>query len=79
MAPGQILLQYAFDPVSILRVMYLDGHEAPAVPPVRKLVMRLPKLTEPQVLAGLDSSDDAICLRAIQATAISTLVGLPDY
>lgn len=60
---GQILLRYTFDPVSILRVMHLDGPEAPAVPPVRKLVTRLPQLTEPQVLAGLDSSDDVICLR----------------
>lgn len=48
---GQILLRYTFDPVSIPRVLYLDGPEAPAVPPVRKLVTRLPELTEPQVLA----------------------------
>jgi hypothetical protein len=73
-----ILLRYTFDPVSMLRVLHLDGPEAPETPPVRKLVTRLPQLTVPQVLAGLDSSDDVVCLRAIQAAAVLRLVSARD-
>jgi hypothetical protein len=73
-----ILLRYTFDPVSMLRVLYLDGPEAAEAPQVRKLVTRLPKLTAPQVLAGLDSPDDVVRLRAIQAAAVLRLVEARD-
>ena len=78
MEPRDILLRYTFDPVSMLRVLHLDGPEAPETPPVRKLVTRVPQLTVPQVLPGLDSSDEVVCLRAIQAAAVLRLVAARD-
>lgn len=65
----QILLRYTFDPVTFLRVIYLDGAEAAESPVAQRLMARLPLVTDEQVLADLDSDDDETGLRAIQAAS----------
>ena len=69
----QILLRYTFDPVTFLRVLYLDGPEAAAAPAVRRVLARLPLVDDGQVLADLASDDDEAVLRAIQAAGVLRL------
>ncbi|WP_454698351.1 hypothetical protein [Arthrobacter humicola] len=73
-----VLLRYTFDPVTLLRVLYLDGGEAVGVPAVQKLVARLPQLSEGQVLADMGSTDEVTCLRAIQAVSVLRLAAARD-
>lgn len=69
----QILLRYTFDPVTFLRVIRFDGPEAAEAPVVKRLMARLPIVSDEQVLADLDSADDETALHAIQAVAVLRL------
>lgn len=69
----QLLVRYAFDPVTFLRVIYLDGAEAAGAPVVQRLMARLPIVSEEQVLGDLASDDDETALRAIQAVSVLRL------
>jgi hypothetical protein len=64
-----ILLRYTFDPVTFLRVIYLDDPEAADAPVVQRLLARLPVVSAEQVLGDLASNDDETVLRAIQAVS----------
>jgi hypothetical protein len=69
----QILLRYTFDPVTFLRVLYVDGPEADAAPAVRRVLARIPLVGEDEVLADLNSDDDEAVLRAIRAAGVLRL------
>ena len=71
----QVLLRYTFDPVSFLRVLYLDGPEAAAAPAVQRVLASLPLVGEDQILADLASDDEVAVLRAIQAAGVLRLTG----
>ena len=69
----QVLLRYTFDPVSLLRIIRLDGPEAIDAPVVQRLMARIPVVTEERVLADLAADDDETVLRAIQAAGVLRL------
>lgn len=69
----QVLLGYTFDPVTFLRVLYMDGPEADSTPVVQRVMAQLPIVSEEQVLGDLASDDDETALRAIQAVSVLRL------